>query len=624
MTRKFIVKPRFFYGSYGVDYHIEEMENADEINTLIIETLRGFFHTLPLTSFKRLAETNFYTIDTLEEELSADDIYSVFHEIFEVFSEEVLIKTYDNSDEEKITTLTFDGFTKFTEGITSPDGYEMDNILQLTEYHLMSAEFRDHLTDIGENLSNLNTADDNLNDILAQSTFFIGANFSNSSLTNASFLNAKLVCANFSKTTMLNADLRNTDLKNAIFTYASLINANFKNANLYQANFRGADLTNADFRNATLVNANLTGCKLDGAKFGGSDWEDAIYDDDAMSLGDFEHYVDIVEEEEEEEEDDDDAAAAVDIPIPALLQKQMKAPEEYDKEHPLKEAVLEPETETNKIDASDPKMMMTLRDGKTMKRRRLLLSKPEYKMKPAVYADVDPSLIQMSDEDTGTMLTEDLSTEQVPLEEYFAINPNGFLFRVVQRNTFTDMLLPETIYLPSTSAYLETSKELILYACKKPGTMNPAKIKLTHPLIDVGKVLGLAASRIYVDYTEFKETVLYDKRKFKGYISYNHPVTSKKYKSLASYNAIYNPQGDEEIYVSNLHCNKGADMNGIYWSIKRIGDNLQTESGGGRRKNIRKRKTRKLYLKKTKGKNKKQIKKSKKAVKKNRKTKRKL
>jgi hypothetical protein len=622
MTRKFIVKPRFFYGSYGVDYHIEEMENADEINTLIIETLRGFFHTLPLTSFKRLAETNFYTIDTLEEELNADDIYSVFHEIFEVFSEEVLITTYDNSDEEKITTLSFDCFSKFTEGITSPDGYEMDNILQLTEYHLMSREFRDHLIDIGENLSNLNTADDNLNDILVQSTFFIGANFSNSSLTNASFLNAKLVCANFSNTTMLNADLRNTDLKNANFTDASLINANFKNANLYQANFRGADLTNADFRNATLVNANLLGCKLDGAKFGGSDWEDAIYDDDAMSLGDFEHYVDIVEEEEEEEEDDDDAAAAaVDIPIPALLQKQMKAPEEYDKAHPLKEAVWEPETETNKIDPSDPKMMMTLRDGKTMKRRRLLLSKPEYKMKPAVYADVDPSLIQMSDEDMGTMLTEDLSSEQVPLEEYFAINPNGFLFRVVQRNTFTDMLLPETIYLPSTSAYLETSKELILYACKKPGTMNPAKIKLTHPLIDVGKVLGLAASRIYVDYTEFKETVLDDKRKFKGYILYNNPVTSKKYKSLASYNAIYNPQGDEEIYVSNLHCNKGADMNGIYWSIKRIGDNLQT--GGGRKK----RKTRKLKLKnikKTKGKNKKPIKKSKKAVKKNRKTKRKF
>ena len=125
-----------------------------------------------------------------------------------------------------------------------------------------------------------------------------------------------------------------------------MINANFKNANLYQANFRGADLTNADFRNSTLANTNLLGCKLDGAKFGGSDWEDAIYDDDAMSLGDFEHYADDVEEEVPVDEDDDDAAAAaVDIPIPALLQKQMKAPEEYDKEHPLKEAVWEPETE---------------------------------------------------------------------------------------------------------------------------------------------------------------------------------------------------------------------------------------------------------------------------------------
>jgi hypothetical protein len=37
MTRKFIVKPRFFYGSYGVDYHIEEVENAEQIGEKISE-----------------------------------------------------------------------------------------------------------------------------------------------------------------------------------------------------------------------------------------------------------------------------------------------------------------------------------------------------------------------------------------------------------------------------------------------------------------------------------------------------------------------------------------------------------------------------------------------------------
>jgi uncharacterized protein YjbI with pentapeptide repeats len=650
MTRKFIVKPRFFYESYGVDFHIEEMENVDEINSLIIENLQRFFTTLPLTSFKRLAGTNFYSIDTLERELSEEDIYSVFHDIFEVFSEEVLITTYDNSDEEKTTTLTFDGFSKFTEGIMSPDGYEMDNILQLTEYHLMSREFRDHLTEIGEDLSNLNTADDNLNDIIAPSTFFIGANFSNSSLNNASFLNANLICANFSNTTMLHADLRNTDLKNANFTDASLNNANFKNANLYQTNFRGADLTNADFRNAVLVNANLIGCKLNGAKFENSSWEDAIYDDDAMSLGDFEHYDDVAEAAaaaaagaaeveaaataahaeavEAEAAAGNAEEAAIDIPIPALLQKQIKAEEEYDKEHPLKEAVWESETETTKIDPTNPKMMITVRNGDTIKRRRLLVSKPEYKIKPPEYAAVNPALIEMSNEDTdtGNMITEDLGTETLPLQEFFATNADGFLFRVVQNNTFTDILLPQTIYPPSTRAYLETSKDLILYACKEPGSMNLTKIKLTRPLIDIGKVIGLSTSRIYVDYAEFKETVLDDNRKFKGYILYNSPEKSKKYKSLATYNAIFNPQGDPESYVSNLHCNEGADMNGLYWSIKRIGDNLQTESGGRKKMKSIKRKTRKFNLKRTKSKkqNKKQIKKTKKAFKKNRKTIRKL
>jgi hypothetical protein len=158
---------------------------------------------------------------------------------------------------------------------------------------------------------------------------------------------------------------------------------------------------------------------------------------------------------------------------------------------------------------------------------------------------------------------------------------------VVQGDKFEDILVSANGYQPNTSKYLRSSTDLKLYTCNEPGSMNRKKINLNRPLIDIGKAIGLQATRIYVDYHSFVKTVLDDTRQYKCYILYKYK-TSEKYKSLASYNAIYNPTGDPEVYVSNLHCNEGADMDGVIWSIKPIGDNLLNRRSSKKIKTINK------------------------------------
>jgi hypothetical protein len=211
-------------------------------------------------------------------------------------------------------------------------------------------------------------------------------------------------------------------------------------------------------------------------------------------------------------------------------------------------------------------------------------------MKPAEYERVDPSIVTLDNEesDVGKMLNEDalFDDELVSLKEFFK-GPGGFLFRVVQGDKFEDILVSANGYQPSTRKYLYSSTDLKLYTCNEPGSMNRKKINLNRPLIDIGKAIGLQATRIYVDYHSFVKTVLDDTRQYKCYILYKYK-TSEKYKSLASYNAIYNPTGDPEVYVSNLHCNEGADMDGVIWSIKPIGDNLLNRRSSKKIKTINK------------------------------------
>jgi Leucine-rich repeat (LRR) protein len=275
-----------------------------------------------------------------------------------------------------------------------------------------------------------------------------------------------------------------------------------------------------------------------------------------------------------------------DEPPPSKLQKRIKR-EMEDRTKVLKETVWEPQNVYNTGDSDDPWWNIDEIDEndetrfKTTKRgprKRMVKEKAEYSMKQAEYESVNPMSVTVDNEesDRGEMLNEDAIFEDISLQEFFEQDMDGFLFRLVQGGKIKDILVSSTLYQPSTLDYLRDSTDLILYKCNEPGYMNLDKINLKKPLIDIGKAIGIPGSRIYVDKTSFIKTLLEDTRKYKCYILYTYPK-SDKYKTLASYKAIYDTK-DTQRYVSNLHCNEGDDMNGVIWTVKPIGDALNSKS----------------------------------------------
>ncbi|MGI0489471.1 pentapeptide repeat-containing protein [Pantanalinema rosaneae CENA516] len=100
-------------------------------------------------------------------------------------------------------------------------------------------------------------------------------------LARANFYGTKFNKANFSKADLSQADLRQADLSEANLSDAILTGANLEGANLEGANLRNAnlahcnlvhanlvkvDLTNADLRGVDLSSTNLLEAKLDGIK----------------------------------------------------------------------------------------------------------------------------------------------------------------------------------------------------------------------------------------------------------------------------------------------------------------------------------------------------------------------
>lgn len=391
----------------------------------------------------------------------------------------------------------------------------------------------------------------------------------------------------FAKSKLMNSVFRKAFLQLVNFQYADLTGVDFQDADLRYAFFQGADLTEANFLNADLT----------GAGFTGSNWREAknLIDNPTFRAPITPKLSTV--------------SATVDLPIPFTLKKQIKA-EREDRTKIVKPTVLEKPNRYNigtsqspiwredEIDETDVTRFKTTRRGP---RKRMVAERAVYSIKPAEYERVDPSIVTLDNEesDVGKMLNEDalFDDELVSLKEFFK-GPGGFLFRVVQGDKFEDILVSANGYQPSTSKYLRNSTDLKLYTCNEPGSMNRAKINLNRPLIDIGKAIGLQATRIYVDYNRFVKTVLDDTRQYKCYILYKYK-TSEKYKSLASYNAIYNPTGDPQVYVSNLHCNEGADMDGVIWSIKPIGNNLLTTQSSKKTKTIQNTKRRKTLKPRT-------------------------
>ena len=588
---KILLRPSFMYEVGNIQGH-EGMismteENQDELNEKIISYLSEIFPD-PGRDIKRVNKTNYYTIDVLNDEIDNIQTWYDIH----------------------LADAVARGFVEDREWIIH---LKEDVDDQPDEDEPFAAEEVRFVTDVSELYSGLdfdteegreyvmrlvNVHDDlyqvDIPDLFAKKTNFMGLSFTQSKLNKSIFTEAILPMTKFNQCELRDADFQKADLR--------------------FAEFQGADLAGANFKDAELLY-----CVFDG-----SNWQDAI------NLADNPTFFQPAAPAPAVAPAPVTQSVPIDIAVPTILKKLVK-PQQKGKL--LNDDVWQPEDEKNIIDAKNPKKFKNCSE-KWTSRPRLIVTKAEYEILPAEYADVDPTLVSMENEemDKGIKLGEDLlledhEDEKELLKDFFAAQPDGFLFRVVQVEKFVDILVSNTTYQPTTIDYLrnaadldvnatvldvnatneqkeERKRDLIVYMCEagRMGTANKNR-----PLIDIGKAIGMATERIYVDLNEFKKIVLADTRKYKCYILYKDARQSEKYKSLTSHNVLFNI-GIMDV-VSQLHCNDSEDgmMSGLVWSIKAIGDNLiQSESveGGQRRKRktstIKNKKFTKKYKKHTK------------------------
>lgn len=89
----------------------------------------------------------------------------------------------------------------------------------------------------------------------------------NYDLSDSTFQYVNLYEADFSDTTLKNAIFIDTDLRKANFSKTSLINANFMETNIAETTFDGANLKGATFQETDLRATNFENAFLEGAKF---------------------------------------------------------------------------------------------------------------------------------------------------------------------------------------------------------------------------------------------------------------------------------------------------------------------------------------------------------------------
>jgi surface protein len=235
--------------------------------------------------------------------------------------------------------------------------------------------------------------------------------------------------------------------------------------------------------------------------------------------------------------------------------------------------MVEPEKNGDLLEQETSKTLpaTTHANGKLIPERKIIISKAIYKRIPAKYKRIDPTVVDLSD-NVVDVLYIFADAEPKTLNNFFEEYPEGFVFRMVQGNQYTDYILPE---LPSDI------DDYIVYSCFTPGIMNPKRINHKYPIIDIGRIIGAeSAMRVFIDKKQFDEKVRADTRSHKIYILY--PGKKNMYKSLAAYSAVHGEKDEttgirnihDRRYVGNLHCNAGAGMSGHLWGIQPIGQNL--------------------------------------------------
>ncbi|MEO0444841.1 MAG: pentapeptide repeat-containing protein [Verrucomicrobiota bacterium] len=98
----------------------------------------------------------------------------------------------------------------------------------------------------------------------ANQAHFIGTNFTDANLKEASMIMVDCSGARFERTNLYGADLRSADLGGVILDGVNLAMADLSGADLSGASLKGANLTRTNFTDADLIGADLTGATQDG------------------------------------------------------------------------------------------------------------------------------------------------------------------------------------------------------------------------------------------------------------------------------------------------------------------------------------------------------------------------
>ena len=244
------------YNDDALDDDVIDIEMVKtDINEKIITELKGMFPERQRT-IKRLGNTNFYTITTLEDELDVN--YIEWRHRYGP-----RIEGYEN----EVTVL--DGRRYLQAKILFENQYNRFHWTRFFETsRLLDVRERREIRHVGENLSGLSGLDETatLQNMMLHDTSYPGATFSRSNLNGTIFTYSCLVVADFTETTMEGVDFTGSDLRWADFLGASLTNVNFNNA----------DLRYADFGGANLFNCTMTGAKLYGANFDDAQYENEL------------------------------------------------------------------------------------------------------------------------------------------------------------------------------------------------------------------------------------------------------------------------------------------------------------------------------------------------------------
>jgi len=240
---KILLRPVFAYYDHDEyqDKGLNYMNNQTELENDIRNYLSNVFFEEPDRTFQRLGQTNYYTVDTLPDEVIAN-IEEWYTGYLENAQNETAFTDMMDVKVEPQNTTHAEGRPEaqmYMEPMTAPPH---------PDYHFSDSDSRQEFMDDFDKTNNLESV--NLDNLNGNGINFAGVSFRQSVLNDSSFIDAKLQLTNFSQATLVRTNFTGADLRYTDFIDADLTEANFSNALIGGVNFTGANLTNVNFAGA--------------------------------------------------------------------------------------------------------------------------------------------------------------------------------------------------------------------------------------------------------------------------------------------------------------------------------------------------------------------------------------